>query len=422
MIEYDTIIAGGGPSGMTAALQCARKGQRVLLIDRGDRIGKKILVTGNGKCNLTNVKQNLECYRGEDPKKISKILSAFGQQNAMELFHQLGICTREKNGYIYPYNEQAAAVRDAFECAIVSNENISIWTESSVTGVQKEKQNFLIFVKNHTQAKEKKLLCKSFIIATGGLAGIKLGCNGTGYAIAKAMGHHIVPPYPALTALKSAAPFLKKINGVRNQAAITLLVDGKEVCKERGELQWTAYGISGVAVFQISRYAVVALEEKKQVCLSLDFMPDYTEKQTEEILLSCCKTCSYKTYEQLLCGILPAKLVPIVLREASIQMEKRVHTPSTTQIHNLVKAIKTFCLRISGYVGYEKAQVTRGGVDMKEVSSELESVLCEGLFFAGEVLDVDGTCGGYNLQWAFSSGSVAGQAAWKRNQKINSTL
>lgn len=418
MTEYDTIIAGGGPAGMTAALQCAGKGQRVLLIDRGERIGKKILVTGNGKCNLTNVKQSPECYRGENPKRIRNILSVFGQKNTMELFRQIGICTREKNGYIYPYNEQAAAVRDAFEMALLSHDNIQIMTESSVNGIQKEKQRFIVFAEGKTKAKKKKLISKSLIIATGGLAGVKLGCDGAGYALAKTVGHHIIAPYPALTALKSSAPFLKKINGVRNQACITLLVDDRQICKETGELQWTAYGVSGVAVFQLSRYAVVALEEKKKVRLSLDFMPEYTDRETKEMLLCCCKVCPYKSFEQLLDGFLPAKLVPVVLREASIEPEKKVHKAAIGEVEQLAAAIKTFCLRISGYMGYEKAQVTRGGVDLKEVSDELESAYCEGLFFAGEVLDVDGTCGGYNLQWAFSSGSVAGQAAWKRNEKI----
>lgn len=418
MAEYDTIIAGGGPAGMTAALSCARKGQRVLLIDRGERVGKKILVTGNGKCNLTNLRQSPECYRGENPERICGVLSAFGQQDAMELFHEIGICTREKNGYVYPYNEQAAAVRDAFEYALRSHKNVEIMTESAVRGVQKDAQGFTVSVEQNTGTKAKKQICKSLIIATGGLAGVKLGCDGDGYTLAKAMGHHIIAPYPALTALKSSAPFLKKINGVRNQAAVTLLVDGRKVCEEKGELQWTAYGISGVAIFQISRYAVVALEEKKPVSLSLDFMPEYTDRETKEALLSCCKTCPYKTFAQLLGGFLPAKLVPVVLREASIEPEKKVKGAAAGQIEQLTAAIKAFRLRITGYMGYEKAQVTRGGVDLREVSDALESAYCEGLFFAGEVLDVDGTCGGYNLQWAFSSGSVAGRAAWKRNETI----
>ena len=255
------------------------------------------------------------------------------------------------------------------------------------------------------------------------MAGIHLGCDGSGYPLAKSLGHHIIKPLPALTALKSSAPFLKKLSGLRNQASAVLLVDGREVCRERGELQWTDYGISGVAVFQMSRFAILALEEGRTVQLSLDFMPEYSAGEVEELLRSCCDDCPYKSLQEMLSGILPAKLAPVILREAGLEADQ-MNIPLKqwrTEINDILRKISAiigdFPLRISGYVGYEKAQVTRGGVALSELSGNLESLCCPGLFFAGEVLDVDGTCGGYNLQWAFSSGSVAGQAAWRRNQK-----
>ena len=172
----------------------------------------------------------------------------------------------------------------------------------------------------------------------------------------------MIPPLPALTALKSPAPFLKKLSGLRNRAGITLLVDGEKVCREQGELQWTDYGISGVAVFQVSRFAVVALEEGKQVQLSLDFMPEYTVSEVKELLFSYGRACAYKNAEDLLMGILPAKLTPVLLREAF---------RNDGDLGTLAEVIKDFSLRISGYMGYEKAQVTRGGVDMREVTEEL---------------------------------------------------
>ena len=437
MKKYDTIIVGGGPSGTTAALQCARGGQRVLLMDRCDRIGKKILVTGNGKCNLTNFRQSPDCYRSETPEAAAAVLSAFGQEDAMELFRSLGILTRDRDGYVYPYNEQAASVRAAFESAVLNRDGLEVLTETTVTGIRRIKDGFQVSAEAYSAGKKgnapgRQFFCRSLLIATGGLAGVKLGCDGSGYGWAKALGHHIIPPLPALTALKSSAPFLKKLSGVRNQAAITLQVDGRKVCRERGELQWTDYGISGVAIFQISRFAILALEEGKAVQLSLDFMPEYSVGEVESLLHSGLEACPYKSFEELLGGILPAKLVPVVLREASRQAKTQplsggASSAGAIQIRHggafdsdfqrLAAVIKGFSLRISGYMGYEKAQVTRGGVDMTEVTENLESRICPGLFFAGEVLDVDGTCGGYNLQWAFSSGSVAGEAAWNRNRR-----
>ena len=414
MKSYDTIIVGGGPSGMTAALWCVRDGQRALLLDRCDRIGKKILVTGNGKCNLTNMRQQPECYRGQSPSSIAHVLSSFDLEDTFALFDSLGLCTREKNGYIYPYNEQATAVREAFESCLRSKKGLTIMTETTVKQIRKEGNGFTVFVENARRS----FWCRSLIIATGGLAGVKLGCDGSGYRLAKVLGHHVIPTYPALTALKSSAPFLKKLSGVRNQAGIRLLVDHQEVCREQGELQWTDYGISGVAIFQISRFAILALEEKKDVRLLLDFMPEYSGQEVSGLLQACQKSCAYKNYRELLCGILPAKLVPVILREASLEPDRPAAGATEQVFRHLAEVMKGFPLRISGYKGYEKAQVTRGGIDMTELSEKLESRICPGLFFAGEVLDVDGTCGGYNLQWAFSSGSVAGKAAWERNQHI----
>lgn len=432
MKKYDTIIAGGGPSGMTAALCCAKEGQRVLLVDRCDRIGKKILVTGNGRCNMTNLRQEPDCYRSETPELVEQVLASFGLSDAMKMFQKLGICTRDKNGYIYPYNEQAASVREAFESALLARKSLDILTETSVTGMENTKEGFVVDTEHAgdkpsrqqdnqiSRHKKQRFYCRSLIIATGGFAGVKLGCDGSGYEMAGKLGHHIIKPLPALTALRSSAPFMKKLSGVRNQAVLTLLVEEQECAREQGELQWTDYGVSGVAVFQLSRFAILALEEGKRVRLSLDFLPEKAEEETVELLRELSHCCGYKTGTELLDGILPAKLTPVLLREAAVDEKKKASRWDEKEIRRLASALKAFSLRISGYVGYEKAQVTQGGVDLRELTGQLESVICPGLFFAGEVLDVDGTCGGYNLQWAFSSGSVAGKAAYERNRRMDS--
>lgn len=428
---WDTIIVGAGAAGMTAALACGKEKQKVLLLDRQNQMGRKILVTGNGRCNLTNFAQKPKYYRSDCPEKVQNVLSVFGQKEAMELFQSLGIYTKDKNGYVYPYSEQAASVREAFETEILSNPSITFVPFSEVYNVQKKEDVFLIKAKEQLgqseqstgkqgngEKIEKVYRCQSLLITTGGFAGPKFGCDGSGYAFAKVFGHEIIKPLPALTALKSSAPFLKKVSGVRNQAEITLEIDGEPVKKETGELQWTDYGISGVAIFQLSRFAITALEEKKKVALYFDFMPELSSKEKLRLFLMLAQNHKKRDMLSFVKGLFPAKLCPVILREAGLREETLAGTLKEEEWNALVMAVSHFPLRINGYMGYEKAQVTRGGISLTELTGNLESDFQPGLFFAGEVADVDGTCGGYNLQWAFSSGTVAGRAIVKRNQEL----
>lgn len=427
-IVWDTIIVGAGAAGMTAAIACGKENQKVLLLDHQNQMGRKILVTGNGKCNLTNFAQKTEYYRSDCPEKAQNILSVFGQKEAMELFQSLGIYTKDKKGYVYPYSEQAASVRDAFETEILANPSIIFVPFSEVYTVQKKEELFIVKVREQSEQSRGKLSnggkiekvyrCRTLLITTGGFAGPKFGCDGSGYAFAKAFGHEIIKPLPALTALKSSAPFLKKVSGVRNQAEITLEIDGKPVKKETGELQWTDYGISGVAIFQLSRFAITALEEKKKVVLYFDFMPELSSDEKLRLFLTLAQNHKKREVLSFIKGLFPAKLCPVILREAGLKEKSLVEILKEEEWNALVMAVGHFPLRINGYMGYEKAQVTRGGISLAELTDDLESDFQPGLFFAGEVADVDGTCGGYNLQWAFSSGTVAGRAIFKRNKKL----
>lgn len=433
--QYQTVVVGAGPAGITAALFCARENQNVLLVDRMDRIGKKILVTGNGKCNMTNLSQNPACYRSEAPGTAWSIFSDFNEENAITFFHQLGIHTKDRDGYVYPYNEQAACVREAMEQALMQYPCVQVLSEVSVQAVmveearrrqsamppgkQKSPKQCIPERKYRIETTKGTFFAENVIIATGGFAGVRLGCEGDGYRIAQDFGVSVVKPLPALTALRSGAPFLKKISGVRCRGSICLIIDGEAVAKETGELQWTDYGISGVAVFQVSRFAVRALEEGRKVKANIDFMPDMDIDKLCQLLRDFQKTNGYKNGNAFLQGILPSKLVPVVLREVGIAPAQQVCDWEEEIIHDLAKTLKEFSLRISGYMGYEKAQVTQGGVDLRELTEHLEAKSFPGLFFAGEVLDVDGTCGGYNLQWAFSSGHKAGMAACTRSKILH---
>lgn len=405
MKQYDIIIIGAGPAGMSAAYAAAKENLRILLLEKADKIGKKILVTGNGRCNLTNEVQKADCYRSDYGERVQTVLSSFSYEDTQDFFRHLGILTRNKNGYIYPYNEQAASVREAFEVKLSREEKITIQTGCQVQGIDFSKRGYLVYTDEDSYG------AKALIVATGGYAGPSIGCDGSGFRFARGMGHEIVKPFPALTPLKSAAPFLKKVSGVRNQARIHLLIDGVEERVEEGELQWTDYGISGVAIFQLSRYAILALEKGRKVALSLDFIPDWQEETLFELMTSFQENCFYKNMKEMLSGFLPAKLVPVVLREARMEEKIMLAEVNHKEMEILCHTMKHFLLRINGYVGYEKAQVTRGGVSLMELTDQMESIYQPGLYFAGEVTDVDGTCGGYNLQWAFSSGNIAGQAA-----------
>ncbi|MBQ9156029.1 MAG: aminoacetone oxidase family FAD-binding enzyme [Eubacterium sp.] len=445
---YDTIVIGAGPAGMTAAIYAAADGARVLVLDRLDKVGKKLLVTGNGRCNLTNLDQKPEYYRSDAPDKAWSIFSASDESTTLQLMERLGVMTRSREGYIYPYNEQAATVREALEVYLNSIKTIHVMTEMTVTDLEpagkgigiseedyrnteglkdipedyqnteglkerpeEEHQHMGFMVHTRSPEGRKSFSGRTVIIATGGLAGTGLGCEGDGYRFARKLGHRIISPEPALTALCSGAPFLKKLNGVRSRSAVTLYINGRERARERGELQWTDYGISGVAVFCLSRFAIRALKKGDQVSVSVDFVPDMEEEALIRQLIRMKTDCGYKDGITFLHGWAAAKLAPVLLKEARIRPDGSVSDWDKDDIRRLAGVLKGFELRIRGYKSYEKAQVTMGGIPLDELSSHLESRICPGLFFAGEVVDVDGTCGGYNLQWAFSSGKTAGEAA-----------
>ncbi len=413
-ILYDTLVIGAGPSGMTASIYAAGEGRNVLLLDRLDTIGKKILVTGNGRCNITNLSQKPEYYRTNAPAKAWSIFLKYDEKKVLGLMEMLGIVTKDRDGYVYPYNDQAACVRDAFEDYLHSLPGLTVKTGHTVTDIKWKKKRKLYAVTCEDHSGFSTYLARNVIVATGGFAGKNMGCKGDGYRFAGSMGLHVISPMPALTALCSSAPFLKKLSGVRCRASISILADGEVIARETGELQWTDYGISGVAVFSLSRFAIRAMEEMKEIRALLDLVPDYTGEELVSLLLRIRNDCGYKDNLSLLNGLLPKKLSPVLLKEAALDTHCPVREDNEEDIRRLARVLKSFVLKIRGYKSYDKAQVTMGGVSLSELSDDLEALAYPGLFFAGEVLDVDGTCGGYNLQWAFSSGRTAGTAAAAR--------
>lgn len=399
-MKYDVIIAGGGASGMTAAITAAGRGCSVLVLERMEKLGKKILATGNGRCNLTNSFLDQDCYRGEKPGFPYSMLEQFGVPETLDFFQSMGMLTTDLGGYYYPASMQASTVVDTLAGKIKSLD-IDVKTEAEVEEIKKIKDTFCI------KSGKDQYQGRNVILAAGGMAQEKLGSNGSGYGLAKSLGHSVTDLFPALVALESGEPFFKHLAGVRNVSSLSVYVNGQREVSQDGEVQFTKYGISGIPVFQVSRYAIDAFRKKKKVEVILNLMPEQiTLKEMMEYFRN---VGSYKTTEEFLQGFMNRKLAFTVLNRLKIRPETSVKELGQKELRQIRTMIQKFTVPISGYKGFDMAQVTAGGVSVKEVmEGTLESKIHRGLYFTGEILDVDGTCGGYNLQWAFTSGYIAG--------------
>jgi len=420
------IIIGGGASGMMASITAAQlnKKAKIILIEHGDRLGKKILVTGNGKCNLTNRNMDISCYRSDNLSFVEDALSLFGTADTERFFENIGLLLKEKNGYMYPYSEQAATVSDVLRGELARC-NVDVQLSTKINKIVAKDNCFEIHCEDN-----KKFVGDRIILATGSKASPKTGSDGSGYELARQLGHKIIKPLPALVQLVCEGNFWKGIAGVRCDANVVIKADDKLVCEERGELQLTEYGISGIPVFQVSRYAVRALDEGQNVSANIDFLPALSEEKIfkfikSQIELSKSMFAVYKSeetnknrgnfskiVEESLNGFLNKKITVFILKEAKIQANKTLEKLTDKEIKLIIKLIKHFEVKVTGSKSFDMAQVCSGGVDTTQVDSRtMQSKKTKGLYFVGELLDVDGICGGYNLQWAWTSGYLAGQDA-----------
>lgn len=431
-MKYDVIIIGAGASGLTAAISAARQGSRVLVLEQKEKAGKKLLATGNGKCNFTNLFQAPECYRSGDNSFAWKVLSSFDVKRTISFFEELGIYPRERDGYLYPNSEQALSVLQVllFECERLK---VTISCNERVTAIKKP--DFTVYteqtvpidpdLKKKNNKNPKSLTASpvkintyegnKLILAAGGCASPKLGSDGSGYSLAEGFGHRIIKPLPALVQLKSPEKFCKTLSGVRTASKITLYHDKELLAKEAGEILFTDYGISGIPVLQVSRYASIALDKGEKVHLCIDFLPELEHDRVLKLIKERIQRNGNKTLEQMLVGLFQYKLSYIMILSAGLDPYKKVNIVKPQEIEALVKQIKEFIMRIHDTNSFENAQVSAGGIATAEINATtMESKLCKNLYLSGEVIDVDGTCGGYNLQWAWSSGYLAGLSAGRR--------
>lgn len=403
-MRHVTVI-GGGAAGMMAAITSAREGARVTILEHKDRIGKKILSTGNGRCNFTNTYQTPACYRSDNRDFAWNIIQKFNVEKTISFFKELGIYPKDRNGYLYPYSDQAAAILEVLQIE-VAKLDICVMTEINVLDIQPVKKGIRI------TTDKKTITADSVILACGSKAAPVTGSDGSGYQLAKLFGHRIVPVLPALVQLRCAEKFYKSISGVRVQGTVEIYADDIFLASDTGEIQLTNYGISGIPVFQVSRYAAKALYQKQSVTAVLNFMPDMNKDEFLSFLQERITLCPYKTLDEFFTGVFPKKLCELWIRLSRLPKEMRVSDLSGEQLEKLVLLIQHLRTHITETNSFEQAQICCGGVDTTEINPDtLESNYVSGIYFAGELLDVDGICGGYNLQWAWSSGYVAGKEA-----------
>lgn len=405
MKQVKIAVIGGGASGMMAAISAGKSGASVTVFEASKRIGNKILMTGNGKCNFSNLILDDTCYYSKDKGFVREVMEQFSPNATKLFFEEAGMLVKNKNGYLYPQGEQASIVLDILRLKL-KEYGVCVYTESRISKIQNQNNSFVIETENGRQYVFDKV-----IIATGGRSYPKTGSDGNGYKLAKKLGHSVMPTVPALVQLCGADNFYNIVAGVRSEGVVTLYIDGELARKERGEIQFTDYGISGIPVFQISRMAAYGLFEKRQVVICVDVLPEYEIDKIKEFVKSRVLLHKNNTLEEFMCGFANKKLCLLAMKLLNKKTDSKVCTMSEEELLQIVLKLKNIEFHITDTKGYETAQVTAGGINVAELNSDLSSKVVKGLYFTGEIIDVDGICGGYNLQWAFATGYIAGCAA-----------
>ncbi len=401
-------VIGGGASGLIAAIEAKRTNLQldVVVVEKLDRVGKKILATGNGRCNYTNINAQTANYYGMDNSFVTYVLKEFTVDNTVNFFNQLGIFPREdKEGKLYPFSLQASSVLDALRLE-VKRLGIEVINNFYVKEIKYNKKLFKLVSKNNDV-----VLADSVIAAGGGCASPSLGSDGSCFELLKSLGHSVTKIAPALVQLKTDVSQTKVLQGIKIYGNVSVIENGRNITSEYGEILFTDYGVSGPPVFQISAKTAF----KNNLSLSIDFMPEYNHKEIFDILEARKESLSYTTMENYFSGLLNKRLGNIIARRSSIEkLSYRVSDLTTQTLWEFVSNIKDFKLDVKGTKGFNNAQVTAGGICTDEFDNfTLQSKVVKGLYACGEIMDIYGDCGGYNLQWAWSSGRLAGRSAAK---------
>ena len=395
-------IIGAGASGLVCSIYAKSKDNLVVVFDKNSFSGKKLLMTGNGRCNYWNSDQDIKHYHSSSVK-LNNIINNDLKDEVLELFKRLGVVPKIKDGYYYPYSLQASSVRDLLY-NYAKNLGVEFSFDSLVLDIYKENNKFVVVTKEGMEYFDK------IVVATGSKAYPKTGSSGDGYKFAEKFGHTIIPVYPSLVQVKTKGKFLKEWSGIRVDSAISLYEDGVFRKKEVGQLQLTDYGVSGICIFNLSR------DIARSTCnieLLINFLPFLENKDINSFFEEREKLLGDVSILEFLEGMLSYKLISVIGKVLSFDINRKWNSLKDYEKDRLISHLVSFKVEVIGTLDFTTAQVCQGGVSLDEVSSSLESLKVEDLFFAGEVLDVDGDCGGYNLGFSFMSGIIVGKEVRK---------
>ena len=403
MKTFDLIIVGGCSAGLAAAINAKRlhPEMSVAVIEKLPRIGKKLLATGNGKCNLTNEYALNHEYVNRDFAQAA--FDAYPPQKIVEFFGSTGLlCYADSEGRVYPESNTAASVVDALRFEI-ERLKIDVFCETPVTDIKKKSNGFLI---------NNEFECKKLIITTGGKSSPPQGSDGSGFLLAKQLGHSVTKLYPALVPICASPEITKPMKGVRVRNVTLTLKGEKKIAQTRGEILFTDYGLSGIAAMELASQAQKYIDDVKLKPFTyIDFMPDMSYDDLIEYLKNLCEIKGFCKIDNLLTGFLP-KAVGIAICKATklYNAEMRIDELKEKDFRQTAQKIKSFPLEVSGTKGFANAQVTSGGIKGGELDPKtMQSKICPNLYFAGEIIDVHGGCGGFNIQWAWAAGMLAGE-------------
>jgi predicted Rossmann fold flavoprotein len=410
MKQFQTIIIGAGAAGLMAAIISARNhsnnGQDILIIEKNKVIGRKILVTGNGRCNLTNTNISPDRYYGTNTKGLLNIFSRFSSRETMDFFEELGVRLKtEERGRVFPVTNQASTIVDLL-IEELNRLKINIQLEESVTGLSR--CNIGVYEMWKVTTDKSVYTAKYVVIAAGGKSYPQLGSTGDGYNLAQKLGHRIIEPKPALVPLELEEHWFHKLQGVKTEVELIIKEGGKIIASNKEELIFTHYGISGPAVLDISRL-VVDYSRKPGVTIAINFFPGYDAESLQRFLTERWKAHTQKTLFNSLLGVMPKKLCKVLITELKIDGDKTVSHITKKELATLAENLTGWVIKVKRPRPFAESMVTAGGVSLDEVNARtMESLKAKGIYLAGEVLDIDGISGGYNLQFAWSTGYLAG--------------
>jgi len=418
----DIAVIGGGPSGMAAAISAKKylrtlhaENRQVVLFERNDRIGKKLLMTGNGRCNLTNLDTDRMHFHGSNAGFSEKILDQFPPTSIISFFEEIGVVCTEEDKKIFPLSLHAGSVLDSLRLALIDLE-VQVRTGAKVSGISKDSEGYtLIF------ADGQKFFAKAVIVAAGGKSAPSTGSDGEGYELLRTFSHKLNQPLPSIVQLKTASEFCKPLSGNKLFGTATLVIDGVTIRKEEGDILFTDYGLSGPPILQLSGFVSRALYQKKDstnppdIYIHIDFLPMYSSDKVLSMLYERRAAFAGRRLEDFLTGLFHKRLSVGLLRQVTQkQLSAHVSSLSDRETDYLAQICKALPIHVNGTMPFANAQTTAGGIATDHFDAcTLSSSFEKGLYACGEILDVDGDCGGFNLQWAWASGFAAGESAAK---------